>query len=116
MRVPLAAAVSCFIGLLAFLTFRFRSAAFFWAAFLAAALSAFFLAIACLVSADKCSRAGIAVESRAMCPMRRSFSRGGDHRLMQLLGQPGGGELGKGAGELRFMRHGTQAGPATELA
>src|SRR5258708_39931894 len=39
----------------------------------------------------------------------------GNDRLMQLLGQFGGGEFGEGAGEFGFVGKGPRAAPAAEL-
>src|SRR5450432_3998144 len=58
MRVPWSASLRRFVGLLGLLPIRLF-------------LAAFFLAAAALALGARVSRAGIAVESRAMCPMRR---------------------------------------------
>src|SRR5450432_393921 len=65
MRVPWSASLQRFVGFWGPLPIRLFLAAFFFF------LAALFLAAAALVLGARVSRAGIAVESRAMCPMRR---------------------------------------------
>ena len=74
-----------------------------------------FLAAFCFAVSGKHSRAGRAVESRAMWPMRQFWQC----RLigpMQMLRQLGCREFGKRAGKLRFMRQSCSAAPAAQLA